>query len=165
MEDASLPLPTFHLRSQRKDLLPLPLVHSGSAEKLFLSPFSCFYWRPLELDNSSLFKTVTLIGFSFSARQVCAFGRWGQGTSHMLCCHLAGETQNLRSRQVLMPHGLRKWMNHLSSNYCLLPTPSFCSSPRRPSLTRAPRRPENMDSQEGDSRGALYCTVGEWWVN
>ena len=60
MEDASLPLPTFHLRSQRNDLLPLPLVHSGSAEKLFLSPFSCFYWRPLELDNSSLFKTVTL---------------------------------------------------------------------------------------------------------
>ena len=86
----------------------------------------------------------------------------GGGAGHL---PRAGETQNLRSSQVLMPHGLKKWMNHLSSNYCLLPTPSFCSSPPRPSLTRAPRRPENMDSQEGDPRGALYCTVGEWWVN
>lgn len=39
----------------------------------------------------------------------------GQGTSHVLCSHLAGKTQNLRSRQVLtlpfagqMAHGLKK---------------------------------------------------------
>lgn len=42
MEDASPPLPTFLLRSQRKDFLPLPLVHSGSVEKLFLLPFYHF---------------------------------------------------------------------------------------------------------------------------
>lgn len=65
LEDASPPLPAFHLKSQRKDFLPLPLVHSGTVDKVFLLPFYHFLleahwaWQFFIVQNcASHFRTV-----------------------------------------------------------------------------------------------------------